>query len=109
MSTEETKVTQRKRRTGGVARAGAKKTLVVEVERRAAHPRYGKMERFVTTCHVHDEHGVARSGETVLIEECRPMSRMKRWRLVEVVGRRDAGTPAPATHAQPRRQGEQTS
>ena len=109
MSTEETREKKRKRRTGVVVRAGATKTLVVEVERRAPHPRYGKMERFVTTCHVHDEQGVARPGETVVIEECRPMSRTKRWRLVEVVGRHDAGAPVPATHVQPRRQGGKTS
>ncbi len=101
-----TEATKQKRRTAVVVRAGALKTLVVQVERRAPHPRYGKMMRVTTTCHVHDEQGVARVGDTVKIEECRPMSRTKRWRLVEVVGRHELGVPAAAAHAVPRQHGE---
>jgi small subunit ribosomal protein S17 len=103
MSTEETK---QRRRVGVVVRAGAAKTLVVRLESRAPHPRYGKMMRATTTCHVHDEQSAAHVGDTVKIAECRPMSRTKRWRLVEIVGRHEPGAPAPLAHAVPRRHGE---
>ena len=103
MSTEETK---QKRRTGVVVRTGSAKTLVVRLESRSPHPRYGKMMRTTTTCHAHDEQGAAHVGDTVKIVECRPMSRTKRWRLVEVVGRHESGAPTPAAHTVPRRQGD---
>ena len=102
MNTEENK---QKRRSGVVVRANATKTLVVQLERRTPHPRYGKMMRATTTCHVHDEQGAAHVGDTVKIVECRPMSRMKRWRLVEVVKRHEPGAPTPSAHAVPRGHG----
>jgi small subunit ribosomal protein S17 len=55
------------------------------------HPKYGKIIRGRTVCHVHDEAGVARTGDTVEIEEAPPKSRLKRWSLVRVVS-----TPAVA-------------
>jgi len=68
-----------------VVSAGTAKTLVVRVERRAPHPQYGKMVRSAQKYHAHDEAGSAKPGDVVRIEECRPMSRTKRWRLVAVV------------------------
>jgi small subunit ribosomal protein S17 len=63
------------------------KTIVVEVSRRVPHPLYkriiGKRKKF----YAHDEEGAARMGDTVRIVECRPLSKTKRWRLVEVVRR----------------------
>lgn len=91
MSTEGSK---RKERTG-VVTSGTVKTLVVSVERRAPDARYGKMVRSAKKYHVHDDKGEAHVGDMVRIEECRPMSRTKRWRLVAVVRR---GTAA-ATEA----------
>jgi small subunit ribosomal protein S17 len=61
------------------------KSLRVEIERRFAHPMYGKIVRGRTVCHVHDEENVAHTGDTVEIIECRPRSKTKRWDLVRVV------------------------
>jgi small subunit ribosomal protein S17 len=70
---------------GVVAKSGQSKTLRVEIDRRMKHPKYGKIIRGRTVCHVHDESGVARKGDTVEIVEAPPMSRLKRWALVRVV------------------------
>jgi small subunit ribosomal protein S17 len=63
------------------------KTRTVLVERRVRHPLYGKFIRRSTKLYVHDEANESRVGDTVRIRECRPLSRMKRFALVEVVGR----------------------
>lgn len=70
---------------GVVASAGQSKTLRVEIDRRMKHQKYGKIIRGRTICHVNDESGVARQGDTVEIEEAPPTSRLKRWTLVRVV------------------------
>jgi len=77
----------KKQRMGVVVSAAGAKTIVVKVERRAPHPKYGKMVRSAKKYHAHDEEGAARVSDVVRIEECRPMSRLKRWRLVNVVQR----------------------
>lgn len=61
------------------------KTATVVVERRVKHPLYGKYIRRSTRLHVHDEDNRCNIGDTVRIEECRPLSRSKSWRLVEVL------------------------
>jgi len=61
------------------------KTRRVEVMRLARHPKYGKTLRRRTICYVHDENNESHLGDTVEIEESRPLSRTKRWRLVRVV------------------------
>lgn len=63
------------------------KTRRVEVMRLAQHPKYGKTLRRRTICYVHDEKNESRLGDTVEIEESRPLSRTKRWRLVRVVAK----------------------
>ena len=63
------------------------KTLRVEVTRLFRHPKYGKIVRGRTVCHVHDEHNEAHEGDTVEIEESRPYSKQKRWKLVRVLGK----------------------
>ena len=60
------------------------KTVVVLVERRYRHPLYGKELTERKKFHAHDEANRAKVGDKVRIEECRPLSRMKRWRLVEI-------------------------
>lgn len=70
---------------GVVARDPRPNTLRVEIDRRMKHPKYGKIIRGRTVCHVHDEQNVARKGDTVEIVECPPKSRLKRWELVRVV------------------------
>lgn len=61
------------------------KTITVKVERRVKHPIYGKFIRRSTKMHVHDEANECAVGDNVEIEQCRPMSKNKSWRLVKVV------------------------
>lgn len=75
----------RKTRQGVVVSASADKTCVVKVEQRKRHPLYGKMITQSKKFHAHDEENTAQVGDVVQIMETRPISKMKRWRLVEVV------------------------
>jgi small subunit ribosomal protein S17 len=63
------------------------KTVTVQVERLVKHPKYGKYIRRSTKLHVHDEQNSCQEGDVVLIEECRPLSKTKAWRLREVISR----------------------
>ena len=63
------------------------KTIVVEVERKVKHPLYGKYVRRFSKMYVHDEENACRIGDIVLIQQSRPLSKMKRWKLVEIVRR----------------------
>lgn len=75
----------RKVRLGTVVSDKMDKTVVVAVERRVAHPLYGKQVARTRKLHAHDEENVARQGDLVRIMETRPLSKSKRWRLVEVI------------------------
>lgn len=77
----------RKVRIGVVVSDKMAKTVVVRLERRFAHPRYGKMVTRSTKVKAHDEQNDAKTGDTVRIMETRPLSRDKRWRVVEIVDR----------------------
>ena len=77
----------RKERVGVVVSDVQDKTIVVNVERRTAHPLYHKVVKVSKKFAVHDENNDARKGDTVRIVETRPLSRNKRWRLVEIVAR----------------------
>jgi small subunit ribosomal protein S17 len=72
----------------GIVAGNQAKTLRVEIARRMKHPKYGKIIRGRTVCHVHDEEGSAKVGDTVEIIEAPPRSRLKRWDLVRVVAQR---------------------
>lgn len=61
------------------------KSRRVEIERFVRHPKYSKIVRRKTICHVHDEANESKVGDKVEIEESRPLSKLKRWRLVRVV------------------------
>jgi small subunit ribosomal protein S17 len=74
----------RKVRKGVVISRSGDKTIVVQSECRKRHPEYGKVIRQFNKYHVHDEKNVAKVGDQVAIVECRPLSKMKRWRLTEV-------------------------
>jgi len=74
-------------RQGVVVSDKADKTLVVRVDIARRHKRYHKILRHSMTLHVHDEANAAHAGDTVRVQECRPMSRTKRWRLLEVLER----------------------
>jgi small subunit ribosomal protein S17 len=75
----------RKERTGVVVSRGGDKFVTVDVGRHYAHPMYGKVVRSSRKYHAHDEQNAARVGDRVRIVETRPMSRLKRWRVVEVI------------------------
>ncbi|WCJ59571.1 30S ribosomal protein S17 [Fontisphaera persica] len=78
---------RRKERTGEVVSNKMAKTIVVRVERRFPHPRFKKIVRSYKKYYAHDEKGEAKPGDVVRIEETRPLSRLKRWRLVEIIER----------------------
>jgi small subunit ribosomal protein S17 len=61
------------------------KTVTVLLERQVQHPLYGKIVRRSTKVHAHDENGQCKEGDTVRIVECRPLSKTKNWRVVEVI------------------------
>jgi small subunit ribosomal protein S17 len=75
----------RKVRVGVVTSNKMTKTIVVAVERKVKHPIYGKFVKKTTRFHAHDEKNECSIGDTVRIMETRPLSKTKRWRLVEVV------------------------
>ena len=75
----------RKQRKGVVVSRSGDKSIVVSVERRKQHAQYGKTIRQSARYHVHDEKNEAGLGDVVRIVESRPLSRLKRWRLVEVL------------------------
>jgi small subunit ribosomal protein S17 len=77
----------RKERVGEVVSDAMDKTIVVRVERRIRHALYGKEMRTYSKFHAHDEANEARKGDRVRIVETRPISRMKRWRLLAIVDR----------------------
>ncbi len=75
----------RKIRTGVVSSNKMDKTVTVAVERKVKHPIYGKFVKKTTSFHAHDEKNECSIGDVVKIMETRPLSKTKRWRLVEVV------------------------
>jgi small subunit ribosomal protein S17 len=77
----------RKLREGKVVSDKMQKTVVVAIERRVPHPVYGKMVTRTKRLKAHDEENSAKTGDTVRIMETRPLSKDKRWRVVEIVDR----------------------
>lgn len=84
---EETKSERalRKTRVGKVVSNKSNKTAIVETVTRVPHPRFGKIIKQVKRYHAHDEENVAQLGDTVEIMETRPLSKLKRWRIVEIL------------------------
>lgn len=76
---------KRKERIGQVASDKMQKTITVVVERKEKHPMYGKFVRKTSKFSVHDEHEDCNIGDKVKIMETRPLSKNKRWRLVEII------------------------
>jgi small subunit ribosomal protein S17 len=76
--------------TGTVVSNKMQKTIAVVVERLVKHPQYGKYIRRSTKLLAHDESNTSREGDLVSIAECRPFSKRKAWRLVEVIKRAEA-------------------
>jgi len=86
---------QRRSAVGVVTSDKMNKTRRVEIPRLVKHARYGKYIKRRTICHVHDENNESRHGDTVEIQETRPLSKTKNWRLVRVVTK----APVPVQHA----------
>jgi len=76
---------RRNTKVGRVVSAKMAKTIVVEVDRQKAHPMYRRVIRRSKKFYAHDEKGAAHVGDVVRIEETRPMSKLKRWRLTDVI------------------------
>ncbi len=81
------KASRRRILPGSVVSNKMDKTVTVLVERRVRHPLYKKFIRRSIKLHAHDEDNVCQEGDRVLIEECRPLSKTKSWRLIKVVER----------------------
>ncbi len=77
----------RKERVGIVSSNKMEKSITVTVERRQKHPMYGKFIKLTKKLHAHDEDNQCNIGDTVKIMETRPISKSKRWRLVEIIER----------------------
>lgn len=75
----------RKTKTGVVSSDKMEKTITVAVERKVKHPIYGKFVKKTTKFHAHDEKNEAKPGDVVRIMETRPLSKTKRWRLVDII------------------------
>jgi small subunit ribosomal protein S17 len=86
-SSDTTERNARKTRVGMVVSDKMQKTVVVSIERRVQHPVYGKMVRRTKKLKAHDEQNEAKTGDTVRIMETRPLSKDKRWRVVEIIER----------------------
>jgi small subunit ribosomal protein S17 len=78
---------RQKTRQGVVVSDKADKTITVRIDVARRHRRYEKIVRTSSTLHAHDEQNDAHIGDTVIVRECRPLSRLKRWRLIQVVQR----------------------
>jgi small subunit ribosomal protein S17 len=87
---------KRKERMGKVISNKMTKTIVVQVERRYPHPRYKKVVTGYTKLYAHDEKSQAQVGDRVRIEETRPLSKLKRWRLITVVEKSSGVAPVAA-------------
>jgi small subunit ribosomal protein S17 len=87
LETAKTRGGLRKERVGEVVSNKMTKTIVVRVQRRFPHPRFKKIVTAYKKFYAHDEKAEAKIGDTVRIQETRPMSKLKRWQLVEVVER----------------------
>jgi small subunit ribosomal protein S17 len=77
----------RKERVGLVVSNKMEKSITVQIERKVKHPKYGKFVRLTTKLVAHDEQNECNIGDTVRIMETRPLSKQKRWRLVEIIER----------------------
>ena len=84
-------VSRRTEKVGSVVSTKMQKTIVVEVEMRKAHPKYKRIIKSSKKFYAHDEQNSARVGDVVRIRESRPLSRLKRWSLEEIVRRSSLG------------------
>ena len=95
----------RKVRTGLVVSNKMQKTIVVRVSRLVRHPKYSRVVKQTSAFKAHDETNSAAIGDWVKIMETRPISKDKRWRLVEILKRASTAPPIPGTEPEPGREG----
>ena len=93
--TSEPATSRRNEKVGVVVSTKMQKTIVVEVEMRKAHPKYKRVMKSNKKFYAHDEQNSARLGDVVRIREARPLSKLKRWSLEEIVRRSSLSEPAP--------------
>lgn len=86
-SVRASKRVSRKMRTGEVVSDKMDKTIVVKILTRVAHPRFGKIVKQIKKLYAHDEKNEAKTGDHVRVIETRPLSSLKRWRLIEIIKR----------------------
>ncbi len=86
---------RRNEKIGIVVSTKMQKTIVVEIEMRKAHPKYKRVMKSNKKFYAHDEQNSARMGDVVRIREVRPLSKLKRWSLEEIVRRSTLSEPAP--------------
>ena len=91
----------RKQRSGVVMSDAMRKTVVVQIERTVTHPLYKKVLRRRKRYQAHDETNACERGDTVLIEECRPLSKHKHWRVVRILERHEVADVQPTEIAAP--------
>ena len=84
--------TRRNEKVGQVVSTKMQKTIVVEIEMRKAHPKYRRVMKFNKKFYAHDEQNSARIGDMVRIRETRPLSKLKRWTLEEIIRRSSLAT-----------------
>ncbi len=89
-------VGRRNEKIGIVVSTKMQKTIVVEIEMRKAHPKYKRVMKSNKKFYAHDEQNSARMGDVVRIREMRPLSKLKRWSLEEIVRRSSLSEPAPS-------------
>ena len=97
-SVTEAKKAGRATKVGEVVSTKMNKTIVVKVEMKKAHPLYRRVINSSKRFHVHDEENKALLGDVVRIEETRPMSKLKRWRLLDIIRRSALAAAADAEH-----------
>ncbi len=85
MSDENTAKEVKRTVTGRVVSNKMDKSITILLERKVKHPLYGKFIRRSTKVHAHDENNECNEGDTVIIEQCRPVSKLKNWRLVKII------------------------
>jgi len=85
MSDENTAKEIKRTVTGRVVSNKMDKSITILLERTVKHPLYGKFIRRSTKVHAHDENNECSEGDTVIIEQCRPVSKLKNWRLVKII------------------------
>jgi small subunit ribosomal protein S17 len=95
-ATPEATTGRRNEKIGIVVSTKMQKTIVVEIEMRKAHPKYKRVMKSNKKFYAHDEQNSARLGDVVRIREMRPLSKLKRWSLEEIVRRSSLSEPAPA-------------